>query len=198
MSKKWSTFGPLNFFIFRYVEGGVLGNNNISIKKCRTTFLWVLNLGQVGKLPQRFSKSFFHKLPFTIFISISAKFGTRRCTLGYLFPRAKAPFTDPKVRSKKLWHKDICLALTSMDQYLIQGVFTWHWQNHGFASASWTRPRATVRKRFAEQKPLTGTEIIDKLICIFCDHMIPYVHNFRYLKLSDSTCHWPFFRFSLF
>ena len=35
-----ATFGPLNFFIFRYVEGGVLGNNNICIKKCRTTFLW--------------------------------------------------------------------------------------------------------------------------------------------------------------
>ena len=32
--------GPLNFFIFRYVKGGVLGNNNISIKNCRTTFLW--------------------------------------------------------------------------------------------------------------------------------------------------------------
>ena len=52
--KKWksekvkSIFGPLNFFVFRYVEGGVLGNNYISIKKCRTTFLWVLNFGQVG------------------------------------------------------------------------------------------------------------------------------------------------------
>ena len=30
------------------VKGGVLGNNNIGIKKCTTTFLWVLNLGQVG------------------------------------------------------------------------------------------------------------------------------------------------------
>ena len=46
--KSESTFGPLNFFIFGYVEGGVLGNNYISIKKCTTTFLWVLNLGQVG------------------------------------------------------------------------------------------------------------------------------------------------------
>ena len=55
--KKWSTFGPLNFFIFRYIKDGVLGNNNISIKKCTTTFLWVLNLGQVGELPHRFSKS---------------------------------------------------------------------------------------------------------------------------------------------
>ena len=43
-----SIFGPLNLFIFGYVKGGVLGNNNIGIKKCTTTFLWVLNLGQVG------------------------------------------------------------------------------------------------------------------------------------------------------
>ena len=40
-------FFGLNFF-FGYGKEGVLGNNNISIKKCRTTFLWVLNLGQVG------------------------------------------------------------------------------------------------------------------------------------------------------
>ena len=39
-SESESIFGPLNFFIFGYVKGGVLGNNNISIKKCRTTFLW--------------------------------------------------------------------------------------------------------------------------------------------------------------
>ena len=45
-SEKWkkvkseSIFGPLIFFIFRYVGERVLGNNNISIKKCRTTFLW--------------------------------------------------------------------------------------------------------------------------------------------------------------
>ena len=45
---EWSTFGPLNFFIFGYVEEGVFSNNNIGIKKCTTTFLWVLNLGQVG------------------------------------------------------------------------------------------------------------------------------------------------------
>ena len=25
-----------------------MGNNNIGIKKCTTSFLWVLNLGQVG------------------------------------------------------------------------------------------------------------------------------------------------------
>ena len=43
-----SIFGPLNLFILGYVKGGVLGNNNIGIKKCTTTFLWVLNLGQVG------------------------------------------------------------------------------------------------------------------------------------------------------
>ena len=46
--KSESIFGPLNLFIFGYVKGGVLGNNNIGIKKCTTTFLWVLNLGQVG------------------------------------------------------------------------------------------------------------------------------------------------------
>merc|ERR1712122_92664 len=43
-----SIFGPLNLFILGYVKGGFLGNNNIGIKKCTTTFLWVLNLGQVG------------------------------------------------------------------------------------------------------------------------------------------------------
>ena len=47
-SEKLSIFGPLNFFIFRYVEGGTLGNNYSSIKMCTTTFLWVLNFGQVG------------------------------------------------------------------------------------------------------------------------------------------------------
>ena len=49
-----SIFGPLNFFVFRYVEGGVLGNNNIGIKKCTTSFLWVLNLGQVGEILENF------------------------------------------------------------------------------------------------------------------------------------------------
>ena len=43
-----SIFGPLNFFIFGYVKERVLGNNNIGIKKCTTTFSWVLNVGQVG------------------------------------------------------------------------------------------------------------------------------------------------------
>ena len=51
-----SIFGPLNFFVFRYVEGGVLGNNYISIKKCRTTFLWVLNFGEVGEILENFQK----------------------------------------------------------------------------------------------------------------------------------------------
>ena len=46
--KSESIFGPLNLLIFGYVKGGVLGNNNIGGKKCSTTFLWVLNLGQVG------------------------------------------------------------------------------------------------------------------------------------------------------
>ena len=55
---KWieSIFGPLNYFIFSYVEGGVLGNNCISIKKCTTTFLWVLNFGQVGEILENFQK----------------------------------------------------------------------------------------------------------------------------------------------
>ena len=34
-SEKWSTFGPLIFFIFRYVEGGVRGNSNIGIKSAQ-------------------------------------------------------------------------------------------------------------------------------------------------------------------
>ena len=47
-------FWSFNFFILRYVKGGVLGNNNIGIKKCTTTFLWVLNLGQVGEILENF------------------------------------------------------------------------------------------------------------------------------------------------
>ena len=47
-------FGPLNRFIFGYVKGGVLGNNNIGGKKCTTTFLWVLNLEQVGGRQKNF------------------------------------------------------------------------------------------------------------------------------------------------
>ena len=47
-------FGPLNLFIFGYVKGGVLGNNNIGGKKCTTTFLWVLNLEQVGEILENF------------------------------------------------------------------------------------------------------------------------------------------------
>ena len=47
-SESESIFGPLNLFIFGYVKEGVLGNDNIGIKKCTTTFSWVLNLGQVG------------------------------------------------------------------------------------------------------------------------------------------------------
>ena len=34
-----------------------MSNNCISIKKCTTTFLWVLNFGKVGELPHQFSKS---------------------------------------------------------------------------------------------------------------------------------------------
>ena len=56
--KKWSEsiFGPLNLFIFGYVKGEVLGNNNIGIKKCTTTFLWVLNFGEVGEILENFQK----------------------------------------------------------------------------------------------------------------------------------------------
>ena len=56
--KKWSewVFGPLNLFNLRYINEGVRGNNNIGIKKCTTIFLWVLNLGQVGKIFKNFQK----------------------------------------------------------------------------------------------------------------------------------------------
>ena len=49
-----SIFGPLIFFNLRYIKGGVLGNNNIGIKKCTTNFLWVLNFGQVGEIFKNF------------------------------------------------------------------------------------------------------------------------------------------------
>ena len=58
--KSESIFGPLIFFNLRYIKGGVRGNNNIGIKKCTTNFLWVLNFGQVGELPQQFSKSHYY------------------------------------------------------------------------------------------------------------------------------------------
>ena len=67
--KSESIFGPLNLFIFGYVKGGVLGNNNIGIKKCTTTFLWVLNLGQVGEISENFQK---HPLG-EIFLKIFSK-----------------------------------------------------------------------------------------------------------------------------
>ena len=60
--KKWKwkksewVFGPLNLFNLRYIKEGVRGNNNIGIKKCTTIFLWVLNLGQVGKIFKNFQK----------------------------------------------------------------------------------------------------------------------------------------------
>ena len=47
-------FGPLIFFNFRYIKGGVKGNNNIGIKKCTTNFLWVLNFGEVGEIFKNF------------------------------------------------------------------------------------------------------------------------------------------------
>ena len=33
-----------------------MANNNIGIKKCTTTFLWVLNFGQVGEILENFRK----------------------------------------------------------------------------------------------------------------------------------------------
>ena len=53
-SESESIFGPLIFFNLRYIKGGVLGYNNIGIKKCTTIFLWVLNLGQVGEILENF------------------------------------------------------------------------------------------------------------------------------------------------
>ena len=54
MKKVKSIFGPLNLFIFGYVKGKVLGDNNIGIKKCRTNFLWVLNFREVGSCLNNF------------------------------------------------------------------------------------------------------------------------------------------------
>ena len=51
-----SIFGPLNLFNFRYIKGGVRGNNNIGIKKCTTIFLRVLNFGQVGEIFKNFKQ----------------------------------------------------------------------------------------------------------------------------------------------
>ena len=56
VKKVKSIFGPLNLFNLRYIKEGVRGNNNIGIKKCTTIFLWVLNLGQVGKIFKNFQK----------------------------------------------------------------------------------------------------------------------------------------------
>ena len=55
-SESESIFGPLIFFNFRYIKGGVRGNNNIGIKKCTTNFLWVLNFGGVGEILKNFQK----------------------------------------------------------------------------------------------------------------------------------------------
>ena len=49
-----SIFGPSFFFNFKYIKGGVLGKDNIGIKKCRTILLWVLNFGQVGEILENF------------------------------------------------------------------------------------------------------------------------------------------------
>ena len=50
-------FLVFKFFLFSdMLKGGVLGNNYISIKKCTTTFLWVLNFGEVGEILENFQK----------------------------------------------------------------------------------------------------------------------------------------------
>ena len=54
--KSESLFGPLIFFNLRYIQGWVLGYNNIGIKKCTTIFLWVLNFGEVGEILENFQK----------------------------------------------------------------------------------------------------------------------------------------------
>ena len=38
------------------LKGGVLGYNNIGIKKCTRIFLWVLNFGEVGEILENFQK----------------------------------------------------------------------------------------------------------------------------------------------
>ena len=47
----------LIFFKYYICWRRVLGHNNIGVKQCRTSFLWLLKFGEVGELPQEFSKS---------------------------------------------------------------------------------------------------------------------------------------------
>ena len=58
--KKWKVkvmpFLVFKFLYFQICWRGVLSNNYISIKKCTTTFLWVLNFGQVGEILENFQK----------------------------------------------------------------------------------------------------------------------------------------------
>ena len=68
-----SIFGPLNLFNLRYIKEGVRGNNNIGIKKCTTIFLWVLNLGQVGKISRIFKN--------TLLESVFEKY-SKKCDFG--------------------------------------------------------------------------------------------------------------------
>ena len=60
--KSESIFGPLNFFVFRYVEGGVLGNNYISIKKCRTTFMGMKFETSWGVAPRIFKNTLLERV----------------------------------------------------------------------------------------------------------------------------------------
>ena len=56
--KSESEVNPFLFLYFCSISdmlwGGVGGNNNIGIKKCTTTLLWLLNLGQVGEILENF------------------------------------------------------------------------------------------------------------------------------------------------
>ena len=47
-SESESILGPLFFFIIRYIEEEVLGDDNISIKKCRTFSYGFKNLVKLG------------------------------------------------------------------------------------------------------------------------------------------------------
>ena len=52
--KKWRTFWSLNFFIFGYVKGRVLGNNNISIKSAEQLSYGSKTLDKLGSCPNDF------------------------------------------------------------------------------------------------------------------------------------------------
>ena len=92
--KSESIFGPLNFFVFRYVEGGVLGNNYISIKKCRTTFLWVLNFGEVGEIFKNFKN---HTATVTFWKIFSKVWFWKNFTRDFPVKNEENFFSDPQL-----------------------------------------------------------------------------------------------------